>query len=447
MSKLGLIIKREYMTAVMKKSFIVTTLLVPILSVLVCGVLPVVMSQVKSDEKKTVAIVDQTDGQLFVNNFTESDEYIFQPVTSIATGDEGIRDIYSHTDGLYAIVVLPANFVQTQKFNIYSDNAVTLSLENDIKYVLYEPMRKQKLAVYSDMENLESILKDCEVNMSSRTIKWNEKGEESISSAGVASIIGMVLAMLTYMFVLLYGALIMNSVIEEKTNRIVEVIVSCCKPFDLMMGKIIGVALVGITQIAIWCGLLSLISFVFGVSTMFVGNGLSTEMMATMNEAEIQAAMAQVQQDGFLGDIISMVSSLNFTEIFVCFLLYFVGGYLLYASLFAAFSSAVDQASDASQFTAPIMIVMVFALYAAIFSIENPDGPLAWWCSMIPFTSPIVMMIRLPYDVPAWELALSIGLLFATALGIVWFAGRIYRTGILMYGRKFTVKDIIRWIK
>lgn len=445
MSKIGLIIKREYVTAVMKKSFIFTTLLVPVLSILICGVLPLWMSQMKSDEKKTVAIVDQTPGQLFLNNFTQSDEYIFQPVKEAATGEEDVHALYSQADGLYAIVIIPHDFVETQKFNIYSDNAVPMGLESDVKYVLHEPLRQQKLAAYN-MDNLEEILKSCEVHIDARTVKWNEAGEENVSSAGFVSVLGIILAILTYMFVIMYGAMIMNSVLEEKTNRIVEVIVSCCKPFELMLGKIIGVALVGFTQLAIWGGIMAIISFFVGFGTL-MGSGVDPVAMGNLSDPEVQAAMAQMQEQGILSDIISMVQSINFTQIGICFLLYFIGGYLLYASLFAAFSSAVDQASDASQFTGPIMIIMVFALYAAMFSIENPDGPLAWWCSMIPLTSPVVMMIRLPYDVPMWELALSIALLFATAIGIVWLAGRIYRTGILMYGRKFTVKDIIRWVR
>lgn len=445
MSKIGLVIKREYMTAVMKKSFIFTTLLVPILSILVCAVLPLMMSQVKSTEKKDVTVVDQTVGQLFSTHFTESDEYVFHPVTDAATADDDVRNLYSQQKGTYAIVVIPQDFVESQSFSIYSENSVPSSLESDVKRVLHDPLRQLKLAAV-EVENIEEILSKCEVRMHSRSIKWNEAGEENISSSELASVIGLLLALATYMFVLIYGAMIMNSVIEEKTNRIVEVIVSCCKPFELMLGKIIGVALVGFTQLAIWAALGGIITMGFGM-TALVSAGIDPTAFGNMNDPEVQAAITNLQQQGALGEIIGMIASLNFTQIFVSFLLYFVGGYLLYASLFAAFSSAVDQASDASQFTGPIMIIMVFALYAAMFSMENPDGPLAWWCSMIPFTSPVVMMIRLPFDVPFWELALSLAILFATSLGIVWLAGRIYRTGILMYGRKFTVKDIVRWIK
>lgn len=241
----------------------------------------------------------------------------------------------------------------------------------------------------------------------------------------------------------------MNGVIEEKTNRIVEVIVSSCKPMELMLGKIIGVALVGFTQIIIWAVLLGIAGTILGASAFISGPTDPAALTAAMGQDPemVNQAMAQMQESNELAEIIQMVLSVNYLQILTFFVLYFIGGYLLYAALFAAFGSAVDQPSDASQFMTPIMVIMVFAIYAAMFSIENPDGPLAWWCSIIPFTSPIVMMIRLPYDVPFWEMLLSIALLYGSAFGILYIAGKIYRTGILMYGKKVSIKEIIKWIK
>ena len=241
----------------------------------------------------------------------------------------------------------------------------------------------------------------------------------------------------------------MNGVIEEKTNRIVEVIVSSCKPMELMLGKIIGVALVGFTQIIIWAVLLGIAGTILGASAFISGPTDPAALTAAMGHDPemVNQAMAQMQESNELAEIIQMVLSVNYLQILTFFVLYFIGGYLLYAALFAAFGSAVDQPSDASQFMTPIMVIMVFAIYAALFSIENPDGPLAWWCSIIPFTSPIVMMIRLPYDVPFWEMLLSIALLYGSAFGILYIAGKIYRTGILMYGKKVSIKEIIKWIK
>ena len=442
MNKLGLIIQREYMQMVAKKSFIVTTILVPILSILLCGVLPIMLSGVKSDEKKVVAIVDQTEGQQFQQLFTTSDEYIFTPLSSSSVvTDEHLHDYYQQQGNLYAIVVIPQDVVETQHLTILSEQSLSGSLSSEVRNVLYKPMRSQKIAAH-DIEGLEEILKDCDVNLDVRTIKWGEDGKETVSSAMVSELLGMCLAFLTYMFVLTYGAMIMSGVVEEKTNRIVEVIISSCKPIELMLGKIIGVALVGLTQFAVWGVLLGVSGFiassVLGIST----TAPAAEAMATAEAmAEASGAMS-----GF-GEILQMIMNINYPLILTCFLLYFVGGYLLYASLFAAFGSAVDQQQDTSQFMAPIMFFMIFALYAGIFSMENPDGPLAWWCSMVPFTSPITMMVRLPFDVPVYEIALSLVILYATAFLILWLAARIYRTGILMYGKKFTWKDILKWVR
>ena len=291
-------------------------------------------------------------------------------------------------------------------------------------------LEQERIQSYG-IDSLADIIDRCKVSLSSKSVKWGEEGEEKVSSAMLGEIIGLGLSFLTYMFVLMYGAMIMNGVIEEKTNRIVEVIVSSCKPMELMLGKIIGVALVGFTQIIIWAVLLGIAGTILGASA-FISGPTDPAALTESNE---------------LAEIIQMVLSVNYLQILTFFVLYFIGGYLLYAALFAAFGSAVDQPSDASQFMTPIMVIMVFAIYAALFSIENPDGPLAWWCSIIPFTSPIVMMIRLPYDVPFWEMLLSIALLYGSAFGILYIAGKIYRTGILMYGKKVSIKEIIKWIK
>ena len=441
MNKLGLIIQREYLQMVAKKSFIVTTILVPILSILLCGVLPIMLSGVKSDEKKVVAIVDQTEGQQFQQLFTTSAEYIYNILPSAeATADEHLHDYYQHQKNLYAIVVIPPDVVETQHLTILSEQSLSGSLSSEVRNILYRPMRSQKIAAH-DIDGLEEILKDCDVNLDVRTIKWGADGKETVSSTMVSEILGMCLALLTYMFVLTYGAMIMSGVVEEKTNRIVEVIISSCKPIELMLGKIIGVALVGLTQFAVWGVLLGVSGFI--ASSVFGIN--ATPQVETMAGAEVVAEAEQAM--GGFGEILQMIMNVNYSLILTCFLLYFVGGYLLYASLFAAFGSAVDQQQDTSQFMAPIMFFMIFALYAGIFSMENPDGPLAWWCSMVPFTSPITMMVRLPFDVPVYEIALSLIVLYVTAFLILWLAARIYRTGILMYGKKFTWKDIIKWVR
>ncbi|MBR0037104.1 MAG: ABC transporter permease [Bacteroidales bacterium] len=448
MNKLLLIIQREYVQMVCKKSFIITTLLVPVLSIVLCIVLPVMLAEVKSEEKKNVAVVDQNPDAPYARLLADTDDFHFVGVTDANEEDASEFDAFSvyeaekNNQEIYALVVIPNRFADNPTYNIYSEKSVNGNLERSVTNSLQDAVRAQRIESYG-IDSLENIINYCNPHIQSTNIKWSDSGEESLSSADLSMILGFVLSMLTYMFVIIYGAMIMNSVVEEKTNRIVEVIVSTCKPMQLMMGKIVGVALVGLTQLFIWGLLIGIIGTIFGVSAL----AARPELAQAATDPAVAQTMQELQSNSEMSKIVQMILSVNYMQIFVCFILYFIGGYLLYASLFAAFGSAVDQASDASQFTAPIMMIMIFALYAGMFCMNNPDGPLAFWCSMIPFTSPVVMMIRLPYDLPWYELAGSLALLFATAFGIIWLSSRIYRTGILMYGRKFSLKEIFRWIR
>ena len=444
MSRLGLIIQREYLQTVGKKSFILTTLLVPILSILLCVVAPIMLSSVRSNDEKVVAVIDQSPGQTYAPLIKDVDEFHF--VTIASQEAEDVHAVYVAGDqDYYALVVIPANIDSTLEFSIYSESSVPRSFSREIEHFLRPALRKARIESYG-IDNLEEIVKDCDVNLHVNSVKWDEQGEESISSSELSSVLGLILALAIYMFVLSYGAMIMSGVVEEKTNRIVEVIVSSCKPLELMLGKIIGVALVGFTQFAIW-GILLGVGGTIAAS--IFGLNMSPEMVSPMGSAEAIEAMSTsgAALDSDMKEIFQMIFSIDYPLILSCFVLYFIGGYLLYASLFAAFGSAVDQQQDTSQFMGPIMFFMIFALYAGMFSMENPDGPLAWWCSMIPFTSPITMMVRLPYDVPAWEVILSLGILFVTAFVVLWLAARIYRTGILMYGKKFEWKEVVKWIR
>jgi ABC-2 type transport system permease protein len=330
--------------------------------------------------------------------------------------------------------------------SIYSSKSVPNGLSRTLSDQLEPALRNARIEAYG-IEELTEIIKACDVQLDVQSIKWDESGDERVSEAIVSQILGLVLALLTYMFVLSYGAMIMNGVIEEKTNRIVEVIVSSCRPMELMLGKIIGVAMVGLTQIAIWSVLVIAGLSLFGLNSLQTASPEAALVQQMTDGAATADAAAQIATEDIVPQVIEMIVNINWGQMLGCFLLYFIGGYLLYAALFAAFGSAVDQPSDASQFTLPVMMILIFALYAGMYSIDNPDGPLAWWCSIIPFTSPIVMMVRLPYDVPAWEVALSLALLFFTALGTVYLAGRIYRTGILMYGKKISFREILKWVK
>jgi len=448
MSRLGLIIQREYLQTVGKKTFIITTLLVPILSILLCVVAPIMLSNVHSDELKTVAIIDQTADQAFSSLIKDTEEYHFDIVGDTVSAN--MHDLYNESEtSYYAIVQIPANIEHTLQLNIFSEASVPASLGRDVEHLLRPALRKVRIASYG-IENLEQIIDDCDVRLQVNSVKWDESGAESITSAEISMVVGLVLALAIYIFVLSYGAMIMSGVVEEKTSRIVEVIISSCKPIELMLGKIIGVALVGFTQFAIWGILLviggSVAAGIFGVEMSSAG-GVDPAVIASTQGIDAEAINAQLSANPQANEIFQMIMSINYGQIFTCFILYFIGGYLLYASLFAAFGSAVDQQQDTAQFMTPLMFFMIFALYAGMFSMENPDGPLAWWCSMIPFTAPITMMVRLPFDVPIWEIALSLGLLYATAFFVLWLAARIYRTGILMYGKKFEWKELWKWIR
>ena len=422
-----LIVQREYLETVAKKSFIVMTLLMPFLIVLLGGV-PVLLEKLNKSDVKTVAVIDETNQ---LASAIKSDEvFHFELIEQAIQGNP--RQLYDNRgDELYAIVVIPRDIESTHQVLVYSESSVNSVLVSHLHTAMSRVLTDAKIASYG-IDGLDKILKECNIDVDVRSIKWSDEGDEQTSSTELAMLIGIVLSLMSYMFVIMYGSMIMNSVIEEKSNRIVEVIVSSCKPIELMLGKIVGVALVGLTQMLIWSILLGIVGSIVGIGF------ASTEAQA------VAGAMAEASTDS---SIIEMLGSINYLQILGFFAIYFVGGFLLYASLFAAFGSAVDQASDASQFTTPIVMIIVIALYAAIACMENPDGDIAFWCSMIPFTSPMVMMVRLPFDVPAWQSLLSIAILYASAIGLTALSARIYRTGILLYGKKNSIKDLIKWLK
>lgn len=427
-----LILQREYMSIVGKKSFIVMTLLMPFLLILL-GCIPVLLQMINTNDEKTVAVIDET-GR-YGGAIKSDDQFDFEYYDQAKSGNA--RQLYDEKGKeLYAIVIIPRDVEATHQLLVYSESAVSSTLIAHLERSMGKTLTDAKVRSYG-IEGLEKILKECNVEVNVRSIKWSDGGSEETSSTDIAMIVGVALSMLSYFFVLMYGAMIMNSVIEEKTNRIVEVIVSSCKPLELMLGKILGVALVGFTQVAIWAVLLGIAGTVLGMG--FIGSAV-----ASPEAVDAAQAMAQSSQsDSF----VEMLLSVNYVQILFFFVVYFIGGFLLYASLFAGFGSAVDQASDASQFTTPIMIVIIIALYASMACMENPDGDVAFWCSMIPFTSPMVMMVRLPYDVPVWQMALSVVVLYGTAIGLTALSAKIYRTGILLYGKKNSFKDVIKWIK
>jgi len=453
MSKIGLIIEREYLTRVKKKSFIILTFLTPLLLVALIAV-PLALSMVKSSDVKTIAVSD-SDG-LYLKRLENNDQYKFVPAKD---GMATVRKQITDEGSVYGYLVIKGNLSKdSSSVNIYTVKQAEMEMKDFISGQLKELARKDKIASYN-IEGLDKIIEDSNPKLSINTIKWEKDGTEKESSSELAMVIGLIATFVIYIFIFAYGAMVMNGVIEEKTNRIVEVIVSSVKPFDLMMGKIIGIAMVGLTQVLLW---VVLIGGTLGIATYALKDKvsdeqlkkISTEMVQsqTMTNPSMQAAQVKqlTDQTSDIPDvqkILKMVSSINLGEIVFWFVLYFLGGYLLYASLFAGFGSAIDNQEDSQQFVLPLTIPVLFALYAGMYSAQNPDGPLAFWCSMFPLTSPIVMMVRIPFGVPLWELLVSFGLLVVTFLLAVKMAAKIYRTGILMYGKKVTYKELIKWLR
>jgi len=419
MGKIRLIIRQEYKNRVAKKSFLLLTFLMPLLFVLLLLV-PMWLSLIESGKKYNVAVVDWSGCYSAV--FLDTEKYLFDeataPLDSFRTNSE--------SSGYDAIVVISGDLRNADaSVTIYSEQQVDLELKQYIQKALEKQVREDKLASFNipDIEGVMSILN---TEVSVETVKWNSDGSETLSSSEIALVVGMLATMLIYMFIFVYGAQVMNSVVQEKVNRIVEVMVCSVKPFELMMGKIISIALVGLTQFAIWIVLTLVFFLIFGQPLSF---------------------QAEVTSTSDFSAVYSMLMSINWIEMLVCFVAYFIGGYLLYASIFAAIGSAVDNETDTQQFMLPITIPILFAMYAAIYSAQNPDGPLAFWCSMIPFTSPIVMMVRLPFGVLLWEKIVSLVILFASFVATTWLSAKIYRTGILMYGKKISWRELWKWLK
>ena len=433
MNKIGLIIKREYLRRVSKKSFILLTLLTPFLFAALVFV-PLWLSTIKGDEVRNIAVIDATGkyAQLFENN--ESYHFVHSDKTLDEYRQNGDKEIF-------AFLSITDDLLDNPKAaTLYSEKQVPVELSRLVNQTLGKQLESEKLASFN-IPNLKEIIRESKVNFNVQTIKWGEDGQESTSSATVASVIGMVFTVIIYMFIMMYGAMVMQGVMEEKTNRIIEVMISSVRPFDLMMGKIIGIGFVGLTQVFLW-GIITAVLVAGGF--LFSGGGDMTALPAGPQMGMVDAN-ALAPSSG--NEIMGIINSINISEIGISFIIYFIGGYMLYASIFAAIGSAVDSQEDTQQFMAPVTIFMIFALYAGIYSMENPDGPLAFWCSMIPFTSPIVMMVRIPFEIPLWEKLLSVTLLYTSAIGIVWLSAKIYRVGILMYGKKPSIKEMVKWIK
>lgn len=434
MNKIGIIIQREYTTRVMKKSFIIMTFLTPIFFILLI-LLPGWLATLQDESQKHIIVIDRTG--LYQNALKSNEIYNFEFTRKSI--DE-LRNTSKEKSEFTALLLISENLSENPKAaTLYYEKQIGMELSTYIAGELNKYIEEQNLAALN-IANIKQLIDSSKSNVNITGIKWSAEGEEKAASAELAFAIGMVLAMMIYMFIIMYGTQVMTGVVQEKTSRIVEVIISSVRPFDLMMGKIIGIALVGLTQFAMWLLLtgfgLTLVQGLFGVATT---NNPASEMALMQGMENMNMADAEHFMDLFM--------SFNWFQTIVLFIIFFLGGYLLYASFFAAIGSAVDNETDANQFTFPIMLPIILAVFAAIYAVRNPESTASFWFSIIPFTSPVVMMVRLPFDVPTWQIIMSIGILIASFIGSTWLAAKIYRTGILMYGKKITWKELWKWLK
>ena len=424
-SKIWIVTQREFATRVKKKSFIIPTHLMPFLMSAVLF-LPFLLSLIESSDKKTVAVVDQTG--LYQAEFKSNDKYLFVPTEKMTP------QMRSDSTDVAAVLLITADLSEKPgSAALYSQEEIPSDLSDLVNSTLTDVVQRQKFAKYNIPE-LDAIIDDVQTPVEVEKIRWTDEGERQ-SMSDFLSGVGMLLTFVIYMFVMAYGAMVLQSVSEEKSNRIVELMVSSVKPFQLMMGKIIGIGLVGVFQVLIWAVIIASVMAIGGTMTGVAMFGSGD--MTAMQGADMDAGMK----------IFAIISQLPLLEIISLFVLYFVGGYLLYASILAALGASVNDQQDTGQMMMPVMIVMVFAFYVGFYSSMNPDGPMAFWCSFVPFTSPIVMMVRIPFGVPLYQEIISVALLYATAIALTYLGSRIYRIGILMYGKKPSFKEIFKWLK
>ncbi|RDV17102.1 ABC transporter permease [Pontibacter diazotrophicus] len=449
MSKVWLIIQREYLTRVRKKSFIIMTLLTPIL-LAAFMILPGLLITMSGDTE-TVMVLDESG--LFEDKLQDREDLKFIP---LAGSLEQAKMAYQETDYTALLYIPEMSIDNPQGITLYGKKNTSLQTQVRLENTLEKEIENQRfLASGLDRETLDKI----EANVKLSTINLSGEGEKD-NNAIITSIAGVAGAVIIYFFIFMYGVQIMRGVIEEKTSRIVEVMISSVKPFQLMMGKIIGIAAVGLTQFLLWIVLsfvaVTAVSAAFGIdaapspAAQFAA-GQAAAQGEEEEEATATSTVDNPPQENEVANTISDVkrgfANLNIALIFGCFLFYFLGGYLLYGSLFGAIGAAVDNETDTQQFMMPITIPLIIAFimsYSVV--LKNPDGPVAFWMSIIPLTSPIVMMVRVPFGVPAWELLLSMALLIAGFIFTTWIASRIYRVGILMYGKKINYKELSKWL-
>ena len=446
---IGIIISREYLTKVKKKSFLLTTFIVPVLFAAMC-ILPSVIMFMAKDKGKQVAVIDQSGIVMPYLVDTESVTYSDHSSASV----DSMKTVFVDAGMDVLVVISPVDTAaKTVSVVSYSEKPLSVDMKESIQSKVDEAVEDYRLSQY-DIDDLKQIMEDVESDVIMSTYTLGEDGAEKITSSEVYMVISMVLSMIIYMFIAMFSGMVMQSVIEEKASRVVEVLVSSVKATELMFGKIIGVACVALTQFLLWIVLTAVLVGGFSAFVGFdslMGDPAQTEQMMEMaggmGGVSVEDMTAMAQDESQMGAVLNTLKDINYGQLILGFVLYFVLGYLLYASFFAAIGSAVENEADTNQLQMPVTVPLLLAFFIAIYAFNAPDSPLVFWGSMIPFTSPIVMLARIPFGVPAWELALSVVLLFLTFAVCAWASAKIYKIGILMFGKKTTFKDLWKWLK
>jgi ABC-2 type transport system permease protein len=413
-----LIIRREFLERVARKSFIITTLLMPLIMVALM-VVPTLIMVLTGPENKTIAVVDNSG--VIAANLQDEEELKFVTVT------EPVDSAKRNAD-YDAVLVLDDDVIDNpQNVLMFSHGSLSIQTESEVRHQLESIIEDVRISNYN-IDNLKTIMEDVKADVSLQTFDLDSNDEKSTSSM-VSYMLGMLMMFMLYMFIMLYGQMVMTSIIEEKGNRVLEIVVSSVKPTHLMLGKILGIGAVAVTQIVIWA-LLVFAFMQFGMPALS-----DTMSSAAANDADLATIMALISDTGF---IMSM---------FGYMILFLIGGYLFYSAIYAAIGSAVDNIQDASQLQSVAIAPIILSLILSTAVVADPNSTLATWLSIIPFTSPMVMMTRLPFGVNAWETIASLVVLYASTLAIVWLSAKIYRVGIFMYGKKPSYKELIRWAR
>ena len=425
MKNIYLIISREYLERVRKKSFIIVTLLMPIFMIGMM-VAPSLMMLYNTSDQKQVVVIDHS--SLVADNLYATPEVTFIREEGMSKSEA--CNIYNEESGIFGILYIGQTIEARDSVQFITNSPSSMMLEQSIAEQIESIVEREKLKAY-DIENLDEILANIETNIELATYTNDGSGEEESmesTSSGVNYILGIVLGMMLYMIIIIYGQMVLTSVVEEKSSRVIDVMVTSCTPFQLMMGKIMGIAAVALTQIAIWA--LLILS-----ASKFLLPALLSADVAAANDMMLGAALGTVTDTGYMATL------------FVYLTLFILGGFLLYASLYAAAGSAVDSIQDSQQFNSIIMIPVILSIIIMMSVFNDVNSPIAVWASIIPFTAPVVMIARIPFGIPTWEIVLSLAILYATFLATTYVASKIFRVGIFMHGKRNSWRDLWLWIK